>query len=54
MGKVKGYSCCGYHLLPGGHVEFYEWDEVFGARVTILWLKSFVCEFCGQVYYLAI
>ena len=52
--KVKGYSCCGYHLIPGSVIEFHEWDEVFNAEVTTLLLKGFICEFCSQVYYLAI
>lgn len=52
--KVKGYSCCKYQLVPGSIIEFHEWDEVFNAEVTTLWLKGYFCGFCSQVYYLAI
>jgi len=52
--KVKDYSCCKMHLLPGSLLEFHEWDEVFNSEVTTLMLRAFTCEFCGQTYYLAL
>ena len=46
--------CCRNHLIPGGVVEFHEWDEVFNVEVTTLRLKMYHCEFCRHVYYLAV
>lgn len=47
-------DCCAKYLIPGALVGFHEWDEVFNAEVITLWLKGYICEFCGQSYYLAI
>lgn len=49
-------ECCASarFLNFAGTFEFHDWDEVFGAELTSLWLNMYQCEFCERVYYSAL
>lgn len=47
-------DCCTKFLNFAGTMEFHDWDEVFGAEVTSLWLNMYQCVFCERVYYMAL